>query len=175
MTNFRGVFGPKWTTRRHRWASILKIWNFRLHNRILQPKISLNAKFQRFIPFNREVIAFDIWGYFGLIFTGVFWIWNFRLNGHPTKCQERHNFGGPTWFGPQIWNFRLHNRILHPKISLNAKFQLFIPFNREVINIWLILGVFWPKWTTCDVTGGPQFWRFETFVYTIEFYIPKLV
>ena len=26
-----------------------------------------------------------------------------------------------------------------------------------------------------DVTDGPQFWRFESFDYTIEFYIPKLV
>ena len=53
--------------------------------------------------------------------------------------------------------FRLHNRILHPKISLNAKFQLFIPFNRDVINILInfggILGLNGPR----DVTGGPQF------------------
>ena len=42
----------------------------------------------------------------------------------------------------KIWNFRLHNRILHRKISLNAESQRFVPFNREIINIWLILGVF---------------------------------
>ena len=75
----------------------------------------------------------------------------------------------------KIWNFRLHNRILHRKISLNAKFQLFIPFNREVIkhltNFGDILAVNGPR----DVTGGPQFWRFETFDYMIEFYIAKLV
>ena len=43
----------------------------------------------------------------------------------------------------KISNFRLHNRIRHPKIRLNANFQLFILFNGEVINIWVILGVFW--------------------------------
>ena len=150
---------------------ILKIWNFRLHNGILHPKISLNAKFQLFIPFNREVI--NIW-----LILGVFWAkwttWRHRwpnfedlkpfdytiriLTGLNAKFQlfipfnrevihltnfrilPRDVTGGPSIL--KIWNFWLHNRILHPKISLNAKF-LFIPFNREVINIWLILGVFW--------------------------------
>ena len=32
------------------------------------------------------------------------------------------------------------HRILHPKISLNSKFQRFIPFSREIINISLIFG-----------------------------------
>ena len=74
----------------------------------------------------------------------------------------------------KIRNFRLHNRILYPKISLIAKFQLFIPFNKEVINIWLILGGILSVNGPRDVTGGPQFWRFETFDYTIEFYTPKI-
>ena len=75
----------------------------------------------------------------------------------------------------KILDFRLHNRILRPKISLNVKFQLFIPFNREVINIWLILGVILGVNGPRDVAGGPQFWRFESSDYTIEFYITKLV
>ena len=120
---FWGYFGPKWTTRRHMGAPILEIGNFRLHNRILHPKISLNAKFQLFIPFNREVInVWLIWGYFLLKWT-----------------TRRHRCASIV----KIWNFRLHNPILHPKISLNAGFQLHIPFNREVIKIWQMLVVIW--------------------------------
>ena len=35
--------------------------------------------------------------------------------------------------GPNFEDLKLST--LHPKISLNVKFKLFIPFNREVINI----------------------------------------
>ena len=118
-------------------GTILKIWNFWLHNRILHPKISLNARLQLFIPFNREVI--NIW-----LILGVFWAY----------MDHAMSQVGPIL---KIWNFWLHNRILHPKISLNDRIQVFIPFNREVINIWLILGVFSAYMDHATSQMGPNF------------------
>ena len=83
----------------------------------------------------------------------------------------RNVTGGPNF---EDLKFRLHNRILHPKISLNEKFQLFIPFNREVINIWLFLGVFWAYRDHATSQMGPNFENLK-FRLHIEFYIPKLV
>ena len=78
---FCGIFWLEWTTWRHmgrnvenseistmwrhRWAEILKILKCRPYNRIPHAKISLNAKFRRFIPFSREITNISpILGYF---------------------------------------------------------------------------------------------------------------
>ena len=133
----------------------MKIWKFRLRNRILHPKISLNAEFQLDIPFNREVI--NIWLILGVFGTK----WTTRRH----RCASILKY----------WNFRLHNQIRHPKVSQMPSFGFLFPLIEKLLTFDLFWGYFVHKWTTRrGVTGVPQLWRFETFDYTIQFYIPKL-
>ena len=58
---------------------------------------------------------------------------------------EQYNVTG----GIRFWIFlkmKLDHWISHAEMSINANFQLFIPFSWEVINIWPFLGHRWTLW-----------------------------
>ena len=86
-------------------GQFFKISQFRLHNRISRAKNSPNANFQPFIQSPREII--DI-----LQILGYFWALIGQRRGQIFKFSK----------------FGLHNLIPRAKVSLNANFQLFIPF-----------------------------------------------
>ena len=94
-------------------------------------KISLNANFQFFIQIPRRIIdTLPILRYFG-----------------PKLILWRH-------WRVQIFkfaNFELHNRIPPAEISLNAKFQVFIPFSAEIMRHYLYRGLIY-RIRTAQVT-----------------------
>jgi hypothetical protein len=134
---FWGIFGTHGTMWRHRWVQISKIMRFWLHHRIPHDECSLNANVLLFIPSPWEVI--NIWPF--LVYFGSPWaLWRDR------------------WVQiSKILRFWLHHRIPHEKSSVNAKFQLFIPFPWKVINIWSFLGYFVSPGDTVTLQVDPIF------------------
>ena len=106
-------------------ARIFNFSKFGLHNQIPPAKISLNTNFHLFIQIPRGIIdTLPISGYFGHKL--VLW------------CHRRARIFKFSKFG-------LHNRISPAKISLNAKFHLFIQIPRGIIDTLPIVGYCGPK------------------------------
>ena len=129
-----------------------RLWKFSyswVYHRIPHPKISLNANFQLPSPISSKFI--NIWHFLGP--RGTLW---------------RHR-----WYQVlKIFLFWVHHRIPHPKISLNANFQLPSPISSKFINIWHFLG---PRGTLWRHRWYQVLKMFLFSEYTIEFPTPKLV
>ena len=116
---FLGILVPHGTLWCHRWVQVLKILPFWLHHQIPHDESIVNTKFQIFIRFPWEVIN----------------IRPFLGYGPKGPCDVTD--------GSKFWKYCdwLQHGTPHDKRSLNAKFQHFIPFLWEDINIWLLLGI----------------------------------
>ena len=110
-------------TWRHGSGQILKLLEFKHHNRIPRTKISQNTNFRVFIRISRGIIdIFPILGY--LVPKLVTWYRSRRSIVENLKI-------------------RLHNQIPRARISVNANCRVFIQFSRKFINISPILVYFW--------------------------------
>ena len=136
-------------------AGIFKFSKVGVHNLINPTKISLNSNFLLFIHIYRRFIdTLPILWYFGPKL--ILWL---HMRAQIFKFSK----------------FGLHN-IIHPtKISLNAKFHLFIQIPRRIIDTLPILRYFLGLNWSCDVTGRPEFSKFQLLDFIIEFSLPKLI